>query len=88
MAARNVARPVVLSEQQRAQLESFASSRSLPHAQVERAKIVLKAAQGMQNIQIAEQLSTTRETVGKWRKRFVDEGIEGLYDELRPGRPR
>jgi putative transposase len=88
MAAKNVARPVVLSEEQKAQLESFAASRSLPHAQVERAKIVLKAAAGMQNIQIAEQLSTTRETVGKWRKRFVEAGIEGLYDELRPGRPR
>ena len=42
----------------------------------------------MQNIQIAQQLSTTRETVGKWRKRFDERGIEGLYDELRPGRPR
>jgi len=88
MAARNVARAVVLSEEQRKQLESFAASRSLPHAQVERAKIILKAAAGMQNIQIAEELSTTRETVGKWRKRFVEQGIEGLYDELRPGRPR
>jgi putative transposase len=65
MAARNVARPVVLSEEQEAELKSLASSRSLPHAQVERAKIVLKAARGMRNIEIAEQLSTTRETVGK-----------------------
>jgi putative transposase len=88
MAARNIARPVVLTDEQKEQLESFAASRSLPHAQVERAKIVLKAAQGMKNIHIAEQLSTTRETVGKWRKRFVEQGIEGLYDELRPGRPR
>jgi putative transposase len=88
MAARNVALPVVLSDQQREQLESFAASRSLPHAQVERAKIILKAAEGMQNIQIAKELSTTRETVGKWRKRFLEQGVEGLYDELRPGRPR
>jgi putative transposase len=88
MAARNIARPVVLSEEQEAELKSFVTSRSLPHAQVERAKIVLKAARGMNNIQIAEQLSTTRETVGKWRKRFLEQGIEGLYDELRPGRPR
>jgi putative transposase len=88
MAARNIAKPVVLTDEQKQQLESFASSRSLPHAQVERARIVLKAAQGMKNIHIAEQLSTTRETVGKWRKRFVEQGIEGLYDELRPGRPR
>ena len=88
MAARNVARAVVLSDEQQKQLESFAASRSLPHVQVERAKIILKAASGMQNIQIAEELSTSRETVGKWRKRFVERGIEGLYDELRPGRPR
>jgi len=88
MAARNIARSVVLTDEQKQQLESFASSGSLPHAQVERAKIFLKAAQGMQNIQIAEQLSTSRETVGKWRKRFVEQGIEGLYDELRTGRAR
>jgi putative transposase len=88
MAARNIARKVALNGEQRAQLESFAASRSLPHAQVERAKIVLKAAQGMKNIQIAKHLSTTRETVGKWRRRFMEQGIEGLYDELRPGRPR
>jgi putative transposase len=88
MAARNVARAVALSDEQQKQLESFAASRSLPHVQVERAKIILKASSGMQNIQIAEELSTSRETVGKWRKRFVDRGIEGLYDEFRPGRPR
>jgi putative transposase len=88
MAARNIARTVVVTDEQKEQLESFAVSRSLPHAQVERAKIVLKAAQGMKNVQIAAQLSTTRQTVGKWRKRFVERGIGGLYDELRPGRPR
>jgi putative transposase len=88
MAAGRIAKEVILSEDQLQQLKSFACSRSLPHAQVERAKIILKAAKGMQNIQIAEELSTTRETVGKWRKRFVKQGIEGLYDELRPGRPR
>jgi putative transposase len=88
MAARNIARLVEIGEDQREQLQSFAASRSLPHAQVERAKIILKAAEGKKNIQIAEELSTTRETVGKWRKRFVEQGLEGLYDELRPGRPR
>ena len=88
MAARNVARAVILSDEQQKQLESFSASRSLPHAQVERAKIILKAAAGMKNIRIAEELSTSRETVGKWRKRFVERGIEGLYDELRQGRPR
>lgn len=88
MSARNVARPVVLEAEQRAQLESFAASRSLPHAQVVRAKIVLMAAEGMANIEIAQKVGLTRESIGKWRKRFVDRGLEGLYDELRPGRPR
>ncbi len=46
MAARNVARPVVLENEERAQLESFAASRSLPHAQVVRAKIVLMGGFG------------------------------------------
>jgi putative transposase len=88
MAAGRIAEKVVLNKEQRQQLESFAGSRSLPHAQVERAKIVLMAAEGIQNIHIAAKLGTTRETVGKWRHRFVEQGIQGLYDELRPGRPR
>jgi putative transposase len=88
MGSGRVAQEVKLNEEQRGQLESFACSRSLPHAQVQRAKIILMAAQGVQNIHIAAQLRTTRETVGKWRQRFVEQGLEGLYDELRPGRPR
>ncbi len=88
MAARNVARAVELDAGQREQLEAFANSRSLPHAQVVRARIVLLAAQGMGNIKIAEKVGLTRESVGKWRKRFVEQGLEGLYDELRAGRPR
>jgi len=48
-----------LSDEQQKQLESFAASRSFPHAQVERAMIILKTASGMQNIQIAEELSTS-----------------------------
>ena len=88
MAARNIARSVVLSTKEREQLQSFARSRSLPHGHVQRAKIVLLAAEGNTNIQIAEKLATTRETVGKWRKRYLEFGVEGIYDELRSGRPR
>ncbi len=83
MAARNVARVVVLSDGQRKQLEFLAASQSLPHAQVERAKIILKAVAGMQKIQIAKALLTTWETVRKWRKCYIEQGIEGLYEELR-----
>jgi putative transposase len=88
MAARNVAKPVVLTTEEREQLESFARSRSLPHAQVQRAQIVLFAADGMTNLDIAERVGLTRVTVGKWRRRYLEFGIEGIYDELRSGRPR
>ena len=79
---------VRLDEQQREQLEAFAKSRSLPHALVMRAKIVLAAAEGEQSKVIAQRYGLNRSTVGKWRTRFASQGIEGLYDELRSGRPR
>jgi putative transposase len=88
MTARNVARAVTLQPPQRGQLENLAASRSLPHALVCRARVVLMAAKGMPNVAIAQHVGMTRETVGKWRKRFVERGIAGLHDELRPGRPR
>jgi putative transposase len=79
---------VVLDQEQRTQLESFGRSRSLPHALVVRAQIVLLAAEGKKNTEIAEATGMTRQTVAKWRGRFVSGGVEGLYDELRSGRPR
>jgi putative transposase len=82
------ARRVSLDERQRDQLEAFARSRSLPHGLVMRAKIVLGAAEGECNTEISKALGVSRETVGKWRQRFVGQGIEGLYDEYRSGRPR
>jgi putative transposase len=88
MTAKNIARKVVLKPEQREQLEGLAASRSLPHALVMRARLVLMAADGMQNIDIAKKVGMSRETVGKWRKRFVEHGLQGLHDELRPGRPR
>lgn len=84
----SVARPVVLDEEQRQQLKSFAQSRSLSHALVVRAQIVLAAEQGRTNVVIAQQLGTNSRTVAKWRNRYLDGGIEGLYDEVRAGRPR
>jgi putative transposase len=88
MATRNAAPVITLELAEREQLESFARSRTLSHALVMRAQIVLRAAEGQGNIPIAGSLKTTRETVGKWRKRFAERRLEGLYDELRPGRPR
>jgi putative transposase len=60
----------------------------LPHALVARARLVLWSAEGKSNSEIAAQLNWTKATVGKWRQRFVERRLSGLYDELRPGRPR
>jgi len=79
---------VVLEQEQRVQLEGFARSRALPHALVLRAQIVLLAAEGKQNKEIAVASGMSRQTVAKWRERFVSRGLAGLYDECRPGRPR
>jgi putative transposase len=88
MTARNIAREVVLETEQRTQLESLAASRTLPHALVTRARLVLMAADGVKNIDIAQEVGLTRLSVSKWRSRFIEQGIRGLHDELRPGRPR
>ncbi len=69
--SRKVEREIVLDEEQRKQLTAFAASRSTPHAQVMRAKIILLSADGRSNTQIAESLGLTRVTVGKWRARFL-----------------
>jgi putative transposase len=77
-----------LSPDEQAQLSSLAGSRSLPHALVARARLVLWAAQGESNGSIAKRLSWSMPNVGKWRRRFVEQRVAGLHDELRPGRPR
>jgi putative transposase len=80
--------PLVLSNEVREQLESFERSRSLPAGLVRRAEIVLLCAHDLDNGTVAEMMDTTRQTVGKWRERFRTQGLMGLYDEARPGRPR
>ena len=79
---------LILEDEDREQLVSLARSRSLPHSLVARAKVVLWAAEGQSNTEIAERLQWTKATVGKWRKRFIERRVAGLYDELRSGRPR
>lgn len=77
-----------LSAEERQRLVGFSSSRSLPHALVSRAKLVLWTVEGLSNTEIATRLGWSKATVGKWRQRFIHHRIQGLYDELRPGRPR
>lgn len=79
---------LLLSEAERNQLESFARSRSLPGGLANRVRIVLLSAEGVTNKEIAARLGVSQPTVGKWRKRFLEQRLEGLHDELRPGRPR
>jgi len=80
--------PVVLSEEQHQQLNSWAASRSLPHGLVTRARIVLMAAEGLTNQAIAEKVGLSKPMVGKWRQHYLQHGLAGLHDEMRPGRPR
>ncbi len=80
--------PLTLTDDERTQLRSLARSRTLPHALVARAKVVLWSSEGESNSQIAARLHWTKATVGKWRQRFLQYRLPGLYDELRPGRPR
>ncbi|MEA5416250.1 IS630 family transposase [Synechococcus sp. BA-132 BA5] len=80
--------PLVLSDDEVQQLQGIASSRSLPHSIVQRAQIVLACGAGETNTSIAKRMGLTGMTVGKWRKRYRELGLEGLHDELRPGRPR
>jgi len=77
-----------LTAEERRELSGFAASRSLAHALVSRARLVLLAAEGVPNKEIAERLTWSKPTVGKWRQRFVEHRLQGIYDELRPGRPR
>ena len=84
-----VARSVVLNAEQREYLERQARGRSLPARQVERAHIVLLAADGWQDKDIAAQFGITAEKAARWRNRFLDGGAKALvHDAPRPGRPR
>jgi putative transposase len=80
--------PLNLTDHAREELESLARSRSLPAGLVTRAQIVLLCAEGLSNMEVAERVGTSRQTVGKWRKRFRSQGLMGLYDERRTGKPR
>ena len=79
---------VVLSRVERRALEETGRQYTLPYYQVTRAQMILLAAQGMSNDQIALRLNTRREVVSKWRKRFVQQRLAGLEERPRPGRPR
>src|SRR5215211_4057456 len=83
-----VPRAVELTDQERAQLEAWTRRRTSAQALAQRSRIVLLAADGLNNTEIAARLDLAVSSVRKWRKRFVEQRLDGLTDEPRPGRPR
>ncbi len=79
-----IADPIPLSEQQRADLNEIAQSRSLPAGFVFRAKLILMLAEGAPFAAIKERLQTTAPTISRWKQRFLEDGLEGL-DTYHPG---
>ena len=77
-----------LSAEEARELSRRAAKYTLPYFVVQRAKMILMAAQGMNNDEIAIRLDTRREVVSLWRKRFYKERLAGLEEGARPGRPR
>jgi transposase len=80
--------PVELTDDERARLEVWTRRRTSAQALALRSRIVLLAAEGLNNTEIAGRLGVHRNVAGKWRSRFVEHRLDGLTDEPRPGRPR
>ena len=87
MARRRLA-ALVLSETERMELASLAARRNTAQALALRARIVLGCAEGKRNKEVASRLGVDQGTVGKWRRRFVEQRLDGLRDEPRSGAPR
>ncbi len=88
MARGRVAVAIDLSVAERRELDDLARRRRTAQGLARRARIVLLAAEGLENKTIAAELGAAADTVGIWRRRFAERRLEGLYDEPRPGTPR
>jgi transposase len=84
----NVAVAIELTDAERGQLEAWTRRRSSAQALALRSRIVLLAAEGLKNTEIAERVGVRRNMVAKWRARFAEHRLDGLTDEPRPGQPR
>ena len=78
---------IVLSAEERAYLERLSRKYTAPYNIVVRAKMILLAAEGLDNETIGQKLDLPRQIVSKWRERFYRERTAGLEDRERPGRP-
>src|ERR1700730_17695154 len=79
---------IKLSSAEEAELRRRATKYTLPYFQVQRARMILHAADGVAADEIEERLHTRREVVSLWRKRFFADRLAGLEERARPGRPR
>ena len=79
---------IVLTDEEQQSLENWARRPKTAQALAGRARMVLACAQGMSNGEVAVKTGVTRQTVGRWRRRFAAKRLDGLLDEPRPGAPR
>src|SRR5215218_4424610 len=86
--ATNRAVEIELADDERAQLEAWARRPTSAQALAQRSRVVLLAAEGLTNTEVAARLGVHRPMVTKWRKRFAEHRLDGLLDEPRPGQPR
>lgn len=80
--------PLILTDDERSQLERWARRPKTSQRLALRARIVLACGEGESNTDVADSLDVSMPTVGKWRKRFLKTRLDGLLDEPRPGTPR
>jgi transposase len=80
--------PLTISDEQRSELRGWARRPKTAQAMALRARIILLCADGLSNQDVAEEAGANRVTVGKWRRRFIEMGLDGLVDAPRPGTPR
>ncbi len=85
-----IAPRIILAQNARADLQALIRAHSTPQSLALRARIVLRAANSERptNLKISRDLSCDNRTAGKWRRRYLDLGLMGLQDAIRPGRPR
>ena len=86
-----IGRPIpvlTLSDNERETLERWTRRPTTAQALAQRARLVLACASGRTNTQVARELRLTKQTVGKWRSRFLAARLDGVLDEPRPGAPR
>lgn len=81
---------VTLAGEEQSHLESLMRAHSTPQALAFRCRVILRAAapDRPSNLQVASELQCNRHTVGRWRRRYRQDGLSGLQDAPRPGRPR